>query len=214
MAASLLLNLGLGVTTKEYFDKYNDCKNAVIVSNKVAETKKVLIEAQDKGIVNESSNRIRSRITSATDSLRRQGGKPDLPGTSTPSAGATGTSPETIVLDRSKYLNDQLVCVTNTILAEEWQDFYSNVRKNRVANTESRILFSPARGDVSRSVQGLWRNMDMVSRGDERVWASGLPSISGQAPVTRGLSEGGDLAPTDEVSPGYRIVVLSGTDGA
>ena len=144
LAVSLLGNVGLGIATNHYAGKAASCKTSVVAVNKAAEEKKQIVEKrQEKNIV-KTQDRARkriedanTRIANATRSLRSQGGQPNRPSSGTgpgSSAGEGGTPvvlpsgdgvSRTVLVDADTYANDQRICVTNTIKAEEWQVFYN-----------------------------------------------------------------------------------------
>jgi hypothetical protein len=131
LAVSLLANVGLGVAVDHYAGKAASCVTAVEAVNKQAEaTKKVVEVRQEKNVV-KTQDRTSNRIAAAADSLRRESRKPNN-GTASPTpespAGEGGTPvvlpAGTVTIDAKTYEADKLICVTNTIKAEEWQNFY------------------------------------------------------------------------------------------
>lgn len=143
LAVSLLGNVGLGIATNHYAGKAASCKTSVVAVNKAAEEKKQIVEKrQEKNIV-KTQDRARkriedanTRIANATRSLRSQGGQSHRPssGTGPGSPAGEGGTPvvlpsgdgvsRAVLVDADTYANDQRICVTNTIKAEEWQLFY------------------------------------------------------------------------------------------
>lgn len=131
LAASLLLNVGLGIGLKHYIGQAASIKTAVVASNKATTEKKEVVEKRQEKNVVQTQDRTTSRIASAADSLRRNRPKPNLPQTISGSSGAATEGRTTIVLpegslfvDSVTYYHDQEICVKNTILAEEWPTFY------------------------------------------------------------------------------------------
>lgn len=125
---SLLGNVFLGITANHYADKAANCKASIIATNKIATTEKKIVEARQDKVKNETQTTVTDRISSVTqrvrDDARRQS---DLPGTIRPTArvDAEGPAPELLptgITDTE--IRDRVICTTNTILAEEWQDFY------------------------------------------------------------------------------------------
>lgn len=131
LAVSLLGNVGLGIATNHYAGKAASCKTSVVAVNKAAEEKKQIVEKrQEKNIV-KTQDRASTRIANATRSLRSQGGQPHRPSSGTGPGSPTGEGGTpfvlpsgTVLVDADTYSNDQRICVTNTIKAEEWQIFY------------------------------------------------------------------------------------------
>lgn len=138
LAVSLLGNVGLGIATNHYAGKAASCKTSVVAVNKAAEEKKQIVEKrQEKNIVktqDRASKRIEdanTRIANATRSLRSSSGQSNRPSSGTGPGSPTGEGGTpfvlpsgTVLVDADTYSNDQRICVTNTIKAEEWQLFY------------------------------------------------------------------------------------------
>jgi len=131
LAVSLLGNVGMGIAVNHYAGKAAACKTSVVAVNKAAEEKKQIVEKrQEKNIV-KTQDRASTRIANATSSLQRKGGQSNRTstGTGTGSPAGEGGTPlvlpsGTVLVDAAVYANDQRICVTNTIKAEEWQLFY------------------------------------------------------------------------------------------
>ena len=131
LAASLLLNVGLGVGLKHYIGEAASVKTAVVATNKAATERKVIVEKRQDNNVVQTQDRTTSRIAAVTDSLRSNRPKPYLspskpgtPGASAESSEAVLLPPGSVVVDGTTYYRDQEICLTNTVLAEEWQTFY------------------------------------------------------------------------------------------
>jgi hypothetical protein len=131
LAVSLALNVGLGISLKHYIGQAAAVKTAVVAVNKAATDKKVIVEKRQEKNVAETNDRVTGRIAAVTDGLRRNRPKSNLPeavtspeGTKT-EGGTTVFLPDGgIIVDGKTYYHDQEVCLTNTVLAEEWQTFY------------------------------------------------------------------------------------------
>lgn len=131
LAVSLLANVGMGVAVDHYAGKAASCVASVKAVNKQAETTKKVVEVRQEKNVVKTQDRASNRIADAANSLRRESRKPNN-GTASPaprSPATEGGTPVvlptgTVTLDAKTYEADKLICVTNTILAEEWQLFY------------------------------------------------------------------------------------------
>lgn len=138
LAVSLLGNVGMGIAVNHYAGKAAACKTSVVAVNKAAEEKKQIVEKRQENNIVKTQDRARkriedanTRIANATSSLQRKGGQSNRPstGTGTGSPAGEGGTPlvlpsGTVLVDAAVYANDQRICVTNTIKAEEWQLFY------------------------------------------------------------------------------------------
>lgn len=128
LAVSLLGNVFLGITANHYADKAANCKASIIATNKIATTEKKIVEARQDKVKNEAQVTVTDRISSATQRVRDDARrKPYLPSpiSTSPRADAEGTASELLptgITDTE--VQDRVICTTNTILAEEWQDFY------------------------------------------------------------------------------------------
>jgi hypothetical protein len=142
LAVSLLGNVFFGIMANRYADKAAQCKANVVAVNKIATAEKKIVEARQDKVKNEKQVSITARISNATqrvrDDSRRQS---DLPraANSSGSIDAAGTASELLPPGSPpSEVEDQVICTTNTILAEEWQDWYLKqveIRKDQSVDT-------------------------------------------------------------------------------
>lgn len=131
LGLSLLGNVFFGVLANHYADKAATCKANVVAVNKIATAEKKIVEARQEKSVNETQASVTDRIYHATSRVRlNQSRKPDLPGNGQATGSPDAKGPATELLPggnppATTFEQDQLICTTNTILAEEWQKFYT-----------------------------------------------------------------------------------------
>lgn len=109
-------------------EKKVECQSAVTQTVKNAEKDKAIVEVRQRKAVNESNDRISNRIADATRGLqdsRRRVSHPSVAPEA--SGGATGEGGATVVLPAEQYSNDKRICITNTLKAEGWQEFYDSI---------------------------------------------------------------------------------------
>lgn len=131
LGLSLLGNVFFGVLVNHYADKAATCKANVVAVNKIATAEKKIVEARQEKSVNETQASVTDRIYHATARVRlNQSRKPDLSYAAKSPSGVDAKDRTTELLPGrvsdapSSEEQDQLICTTNTVLAEEWQTFY------------------------------------------------------------------------------------------
>ena len=203
LGASLLVNVLLYFGMSFYHSKYNECHSAVLAAKTIAIEHKKVVEEKEKEVVHESSNRIHTRIAAATQRLY-EGSGTNLPDTTGTPAGTLPEGTASVVLPRGQYEADKLICTVNTILAEEWQKFYTGVKSandgKSISYTGSGDFSGDAGRPLPRIVHGLGWYLDMELGRYQRFWTSGVPTVRKQSPVVGRRPESGDLAATEDVS--------------
>lgn len=212
LAASLLTNVGLFVAYNVNARLYHNCRESVVAARVISEEKKTAVETVGKVVVENAQDRTTRRIADVTRRVH-ESSSAQLPDTSGPAPSTGGDDSATVVLPRDQYLADQLICVTNTVLAEEWQTFYREVRKSydTYSDTRSSDLPSKSRRTVSGSVQGQPWYMDMGFGGYELVRPRSLSEVQGRPTIAGRLSKGSYLAAPGEISTVDRQGIQSGT---
>ena len=221
LGASLLVNVLLYFGMSFYHSKYNECHSAVLAAKTIAVEHKKVVEEKEKEVVHESSNRIRTRIAAATQRLHDEGRGTNLPDTAGTPAGTLPEGGASVVLPRGQYEADKLTCTVNTILAEEWQKFYTGVKSandgKSISYTGSGDFSGDAGRPLPRIVHGLGWYLDMELGRYQRFWTSGVPTVRKQSPVVGRRPESGDLVATEDVSSsgpsGIRQAVDTQRDG-
>ena len=139
LGVSLLANLGLGLYARHQSGLYQKCREAVVVTTVVAVEKKEQTEKRNDIIVRNSQDRVTTRVGNALERLRSQGRSGNLSVPATSPAGSQPAGGTSVVLPGNPREADSLtqiqekdreVCVTNTILLEEFQKFYSEIRES------------------------------------------------------------------------------------
>jgi len=128
----LLVILGESLFLYHTIESKQQCKDAVVYVNKQANDTKTKIETNDKKAVQATQDSVSNRIDAAVSSLRkRQSGGANLPNnpSSSPSTPTESTAP-VVPTGNDMSEQDREICVTNTILAEGWQEWYSTVKDN------------------------------------------------------------------------------------
>lgn len=135
LGVSLLCNLGLYLYGAHYHKAYDDCKTAVVVTTAVAKEKKVQTEKRNETITKNADDRTTTRVGVAIERLRRNEARSgNLPVASggTTRVESPGETPVVLpgVSQADIEKEDREICVTNTILLEEFQKFYSEIRES------------------------------------------------------------------------------------
>lgn len=128
----LLVILGESLFLYKTIESKQQCKDAVVYVNKQATETKTKIEANDKKAVQAANVSVSNRIDAAVGILRdRQSRGTNLPNNpSTPRSTPTESTTPVVPASNGMSEQDREICVTNTILAEEWQTWYSTVKDN------------------------------------------------------------------------------------
>lgn len=144
LAASLMANAFLFWGYTHQAEKKAECTQTVKVANKVATEKKVIVEKRQEKLNVKSQDAITRRISYATarvqDNLRSRIDDPAGTPSTTPGANEEGGT--ALLLP-----DDARICVTNTILAEAWQEWYADLielrKEENGTDTEGSGVSSP-----------------------------------------------------------------------
>lgn len=177
LAASLMANAFLFWGYTHQAEKKAECIQTVKVANKIATEKKVIVENRQEKLNVKTEDAITNRIAVATRRLHKAGSRiTDSAGTpsSTPGANEEGGTP--LLLP-----DDARICVTNTILAEAWQEWYFNLieirKEENGTDTKDRGVSSPRRGASLGSVPRQRGYLDVGSGSDEQLGAPSIPTV-------------------------------------
>lgn len=184
LAVSLAINAFLFWQVQHQVAKKVECTTAVKATNQIATEKKAVIETRQENLKNETQDRVTRRIAAATVSLRTdESRKSDLPGPANSGTSTDADSGASVILPRGQYENDKRICVTNTILAEEWQNYYGKALKIREEENVSYV--DPQDRDLHRisrrtdlvGLQGQRGYLDLGDGSNELVRPSGVSEV-------------------------------------
>lgn len=183
LAISLALNAFLFWQVQHQVAKKVECITAVKATNQIATDKKKVVETRQEGVTNETQDRITRRISTATGSLLNESRKSNLPESSGTTEGSSTEGGTSVVLPRGQYESDKRICVTNTILAEEWQNYYGQLIKIREEENVSYIdpqdssLHRISRRTDLVDLQGQRGYLDLGDGSNELVRPSGVSEV-------------------------------------
>lgn len=218
-AILLFTNVISGWTAVHYRNNYNELLIKNETAEAVAKAHKSEVENKNEQVVNQTSAKVAGSISTARkyfniDRLRPKGPREYLPDAPPGSQGDVIQGEPSIVLPLAQYRQDQLICVTNTILAEAWPVFYEQVRSNfNGTNTSYSPAPRPPRGDLSGSVPRLGGSMDVELGRYERFRTSSPSKISQLASDAGSVLEDSYMVDPGKVSAGDPESILPASYG-
>lgn len=129
-AALLIVSSVEGYLLYHQVEKTQKCADSITTANKVSSVVNTVVAQRDNQNVQQVQQDVSSRINDAIGKLRAAKPSVEVSPTSSASDIVVTTNQTSVVLP-SVIETDKEICTTNTIIAEGWQKFYSDLQQVR-----------------------------------------------------------------------------------